>query len=75
MHEGGEQDEKALDAMASGVYPELSEADRREAVANLRHYFEIAVAIADEAVQQRRGLTSPESVPTMKERSNVDLKN
>jgi hypothetical protein len=43
-------------------------------MANLRRYFEIALAFAEEQSRAETGLTEPDSVPTMKERSNVDLK-
>jgi hypothetical protein len=74
MHENVEQGKRTTDATGAGLYPQLSEKDRREALANLRRYFEIVVAIADETAQAR-GLTHPASITTMKERSNVDLKN
>lgn len=49
---------------------ELAEVEER----NLCQYFEIAIAIV-EAHQSNRSLTSAETISTMKERSNVDLKN
>jgi len=61
------------DATAPTLYPGLSSEERNEAAANLRRYFEIAIAIAEEPRSQKKGLTHPESVPTVKERSNVDL--
>jgi len=74
MHENVERGKETTDAIGAGPYPQLSEEERREAMTNLRRYFEIALAIADET-GQGRGLTHPDLVPTMKERSNVDLKN
>jgi len=67
-------EEIGADAVASKLYRELSDAECREAVANLRRYFEIALAIAEEHARLEPGLTQPESVSTMKERSHVDLK-
>lgn len=55
------------------LYPELSETERREALANLRHYFEVALAVLQDQISER-GLTSPESLLTIKERSNEKLK-
>jgi hypothetical protein len=62
------------DAVADKLYPELSNDDRRDAMTNLRRYFEIALAIAEVQARAEAGLTEPTSVPTMKERSNVNLK-
>jgi hypothetical protein len=56
------------------LYPELSQQECREAMANLRRHFEIAIAIADERAQQGVDLTALESIPTMKERSSDNLK-
>jgi hypothetical protein len=66
--------DESSDAVANELYPELSENQQRDAMANLRRYFEIALAIAEEQARREPSLTQPESVPTMKERSNVDLK-
>lgn len=52
------------------LYPALSENERSQALANLRRYFEIALAIAKAAANREDGLTDPDSVPTMKERSS-----
>ena len=57
---------------AAKLYPSLGEIERREAIANLRRYFEIA--LAQERVDVNASLTQPGSVPTMKERSNEILK-
>jgi len=62
------------DAIAASLYADLPERERSQALTNLRRYFEIAAAIAEERVRSKADLTHPASVPTMEERSNVDLK-
>jgi hypothetical protein len=62
---------ETTDLVAVGLYPALSRDERRQAMANLRRYFEIACAMAEEQAREKAGLTQPKSVPTMKERSNV----
>jgi hypothetical protein len=66
--------DECSDAVADRLYPALSEGERRMATANLRRYFEIALAVAEEQARVEAELTQPESIPTMKERSNADLK-
>jgi hypothetical protein len=63
-----------ISVIVAELYPGLNVRDRGEAASNLRRYFEIAFAVAEDALPSRDPLTSAESVPTMKERSNVDLK-
>ncbi len=63
-----------LHELISRLYPDLSEVERAAAEANLVRYCEIALAVAEEELRYGATLTSTESVPTMKERSNVHLK-
>jgi hypothetical protein len=63
-----------VDAAAARLYPELSETEQRQAGANLRRYFEIALSMAEENAKRDASLTERESVSTMKERSNDTLK-
>lgn len=61
--------EGSIDSAIRELYPALNRDQCREAEVSLRRYFEIALAIAEE-----QSLTSAPSIPTMKERSNVDLR-
>lgn len=63
-----------MEEVGAKLYPELIGGVRQLAMANLLRYFEIAVAIAEEQARARLGLTVAESTPTIKERSNVDLR-
>ena len=54
------------------LYPQLSERQRREAIANLQRYF--AIVFTEEHTRRANGLTQAEPLPTMKERSIDDLK-
>ncbi len=60
--------------VAAHLYPELSKKERRLAAENLLHYFEIALDVAEDRGRSGHGLTHPQSIPTMKERSNSHLK-
>jgi len=60
--------DRQIKSVIRNLYPALNEQQCQKAEINLRRYFEIALAIAEET------LTSAPSIPTMKERSNVDLK-
>ncbi len=51
----------------------LTEAERKEAEANLRRYLEIAVEVGQQA-PTGAGVDRPENPTTMKERSNEHLK-
>lgn len=55
------------------LYPELSEDQLREAEENLHRYFEIAMEICEE--KNSHDVDSSHTSSTMKERSNVLLKN
>jgi hypothetical protein len=57
-----------LESVIRELYSSLNREQCQEAEVNLRRYFEIALAIAEET------LTSTPSVPTIRERSNVELK-
>jgi hypothetical protein len=63
-----------LHATIGRLYPQLTKAERRTAAANLLRYSEIALIVAAKQCRGSTHLTHPEPVPTMKERSNVHLK-
>jgi hypothetical protein len=56
------------------LYPELKAQERHLAETNLIRYLEIALTIAGGLQHPADHLTHHESVPTMKERSNGNLK-
>jgi hypothetical protein len=64
-----------LGEVVKKLYPDLNDTERNLASANLVRYFEIALAIAEEKEQPDAPLTHPYPVSSMKERSNVNLKN
>lgn len=74
MHKDGQEIAQRANAFAAELFPGLSQQEQTEAVTNLRRYFEIALAIAEENAQIDFGLTQSESVPTVKERSQGNLK-
>ena len=61
-------------AVVKRLYPSLSEGERSLAVANLLRYFEVACEIGNEELSSEQGLTPPAPLPTIKERSNGNLK-
>jgi len=56
------------------LYPSLSEGKLETAFANLLRYSEIALAIGAKRSGKSKHLTGSDPIPTMKERSNVSLK-
>ncbi len=56
------------------AYPSLNKEERGVALANLRRYFEVALALAEELQCAAARLTPPAPVHTIKERSNGNLK-
>ena len=65
---------KRLGDVVAKLYPTLTERERAVAALNLLRYFEIVLAIAEEGQRSATCLTHRESVPSMKERSNGNLK-
>jgi len=63
-----------LKEIAAALYPELTGEERAIAEANLWRYFEIALLVGEEAERPRGHLTASAPLPSMKERSNADLK-
>jgi len=56
------------------LYPQLTEKERKAAAANLLRYCEVALIVAAKQSRDSSHLTGPKPVPTMKERSNVYLR-
>lgn len=56
------------------LYPELPRKELRTAEAILVRYCEIAICIAELEGQSEAPLTQSKQIPTIEERSNVDLK-
>ena len=54
------------------LYPTLTEAELRQAQANLRRYLEITLEVQRE--QMSRGFDTSQNLNTMRERSNDNLK-
>jgi len=57
------------------LYPTLTEGELKEAEANLRRYAEIAFEVYREQLSSADDVDRLHPSPTMKERSNVSLKN
>jgi hypothetical protein len=71
---GSESSEARLRALVEKLYPALDLTDRKTAVANLRRYCEVALAVVANQNKESKNLTGPKTVHTMEERSNVHLK-
>jgi hypothetical protein len=63
-----------LQATIGRLYPQLTKAERRTASVNLLRYCEIVLVVTAKQCRESTHLTHPQPVPTMKERSNVHLK-
>ena len=63
-----------LRTLIQEIFPNLDTNDRAIAEANLRAYFEVAFDIVARKQKSPTSLTREELLPTMKERSNVQLK-
>ena len=60
--------------MIRDLYPTLTEAQLKEAEANLRRYFEIAIDVQKGQVGAGVGVDTTGRPATMEERSNANLK-
>lgn len=61
-------------SIISKLYPELHKREIRTAEAILVRYCEIAICIVELEMQSEAPLTQSKQVPTIEERSNVNLK-
>jgi hypothetical protein len=64
-----------LREVLKALYPELNEKERNLAARNLMRYFEIALVVAEEKERSDARLTHPDTISSMKERSNVKFTN
>jgi hypothetical protein len=66
--------EQRITATIRELYPALSEAELKEAEANLHRYFRIAAHIQKELAGTEAAFDTTEGATTMEERSNANLK-